>query len=148
MLIGLLDSDAGAFAVPSKVLSYLCAGRTLMLAAPGRNHAAAVVARADAGVVTSPDSANDFVRAARSLMENEELRTRYSANARAYAERSFNIARIADQFLDAFTVVEAACGGNAEWPQIEESPLGEEDGSPNLDAGVGSKDGSRIPLVS
>ena len=81
-------------------------------------------------------------------MENAELRTRYSTNARAYAERSFNIARIADQFIDTFTRVEAACEDNAKWPQIEESPLGEEDGSPNLDAGVESKDGSRMPLVS
>jgi colanic acid biosynthesis glycosyl transferase WcaI len=148
VLIGLLDSGAGAFAVPSKILSYLCAGRTLMLAAPRRNHAAAVVERADAGVVTSPDSTNDFVRAARSLMENAELRNRYSANARAYAERSFNIARIADHFLDAFAGVEAACGDNAKWPQIDESLLGEEDCSPNVDAGVECKDGSRMPLVS
>jgi colanic acid biosynthesis glycosyl transferase WcaI len=148
VLIGLLDSEAGAFAVPSKILSYLCAGRTLMLAAPLRNHAAAVVARADAGVVTSPDSTSDFVKVARSLMENAELRSRYSANARAYAERSFNIARIADHFLEAFAGVEAACGDNAKWPQIEEPPLGDEHSSPNVDAVVESKDGSRMPVVS
>jgi glycosyltransferase involved in cell wall biosynthesis len=103
VLIALLDSDAGAFAVPSKILSYLCAARTLMLAAPRENHAAVVVEQANAGVVISPDSTNDFVSAARSLMENAELRTRYAASARAYAERSFNIVSIADRFLDVFS---------------------------------------------
>jgi len=100
VLIALLDSDAGAFAVPSKILTYLCAGRTLLLAAPPENHAAVVVEQADAGVVISPDSASEIVNAARSLMENNELRARYAANARAYAERSFNIAHIADRFLE------------------------------------------------
>jgi colanic acid biosynthesis glycosyl transferase WcaI len=103
VLIALLDSDAGAFAVPSKVLSYLCAARTLMLAAPRENHAAVVVEQANAGVVISPDNTNNFVDAARSLMENAEMRTRCAANARAYAERSFNIASIADRFLDVFS---------------------------------------------
>jgi len=100
VLIALLDSDAGAFAVPSKILTYLCAGRTLLLAAPPENHAAVVVEQADAGVVISPDGASEIVNAARSLMENNELRARYAANARAYAERSFNIAHIADRFLE------------------------------------------------
>ena len=103
VLIALLDTDAGGFAVPSKILSYLCAGRTLLLAAPQVNHAAVVVEQADAGVVISPDSASDFVNAARSLMENRELHARYAANARAYAERSFNIESIADRFLEVFS---------------------------------------------
>jgi glycosyltransferase involved in cell wall biosynthesis len=103
VLIALLDSDAGAFAVPSKILSYLCAGRTLLLAAPRENHAAAVVERAGAGIVISPDSTDDFLKAATTLRENAGLRTRYAAYARAYAERSFNIAGIADRFLEAFS---------------------------------------------
>ncbi len=103
VLIALLDSEAGSFAVPSKILSYLCASRALMLAAPHDNHAAVVVERAQAGVVVSPDSATDFVSAAKNLMENAELRARYAANARDYAERSFNIANIADRFLEVFS---------------------------------------------
>jgi glycosyltransferase involved in cell wall biosynthesis len=103
VLIALLDSDAGSFSVPSKILSYLCAGRALLLAAPQENHAAAVVERADAGVVISPDCEGDIVNAARSLMENAELRAQYAANGRAYAERSFDIGRIADMFLEVFS---------------------------------------------
>src|SRR6185437_12699249 len=55
VLITLLDSEAGAFAVPSKTLAYLCAGRPIIIAAPAANEAAQIVARADAGVVISPD---------------------------------------------------------------------------------------------
>jgi len=105
VLIALLDSDAGTFAVPSKVLSYLSAGRPLLLAAPRENHATVVVEQADAGIVISPDSANDFVDAARRLMESSELRARYAANARAFAEHSFNIVSIADLFIDVFSKV-------------------------------------------
>jgi glycosyltransferase involved in cell wall biosynthesis len=102
-LIGLLDSEAGAFSAPSKILSYLCAGRAVLLAAPPQNHAATVIERAEAGLVVSPDSAEDFVSAAKLLMENAELRARYAANARAYAERSFPIEGIADRFLEVFS---------------------------------------------
>jgi glycosyltransferase involved in cell wall biosynthesis len=100
VLIALLDSDAGTFAVPSKILSYLCAGRALMLAAPRENHAAVVIELAGAGIVISPDRPSEIVDTAKMLMESTELRARYGANARAYAERSFNIAHIADRFLD------------------------------------------------
>ena len=42
ILLTLLDADAGAFSVPSKVLSYLCAGRALLAAVPSDNLAAEV----------------------------------------------------------------------------------------------------------
>lgn len=103
VLIALLDSDAGAFAVPSKILSYLCAGRPLMLAAPLENHAAAVVKKANAGMVVSPDSEKDFIGAAQSLMQDAKIRAAYAANARAYAERMFEIGGIADRFLEVFS---------------------------------------------
>ncbi|HEY5211985.1 MAG TPA: glycosyltransferase family 4 protein [Acidobacteriaceae bacterium] len=105
VLIALLDSEAGAFAVPSKVLSYFCAGRPLILAAPRSNHAVTVVERAGAGMVVSPDRSEELVGAAKSLIENPELRARYASNARAYANRSFNIATIADRFLDLFSKI-------------------------------------------
>jgi glycosyltransferase involved in cell wall biosynthesis len=105
VLIALLDADAGSFAVPSKVLSYLCAGRPLLVAAPSENQAAQIVKRAEAGVVISPDSATEFVNAARGLMAGKEERARQAANARAFAEESFDIGRIADRFLDVFSEI-------------------------------------------
>jgi colanic acid biosynthesis glycosyl transferase WcaI len=106
VLISLLSSDAGAFAVPSKTLAYLCAGRTLICAAPKENHAATIVNRARVGIVVSPDSSTDMICAAQLLIDNGELRSRYGTNARAYAERSFDIVPIADRFLEVFARAE------------------------------------------
>jgi glycosyltransferase involved in cell wall biosynthesis len=103
VLIAMLDSEAGAFSVPSKILTYLCAGRPLLLAAPCENHAVAVIKQADAGTVVSPDCSADFVNAAMNLMENATQRNIYAANARTYAERMFNITSIADQFIEVFS---------------------------------------------
>jgi colanic acid biosynthesis glycosyl transferase WcaI len=104
-LIALLDSEASTFAVPSKILCYLCAGRPLILAAPRDNHAASVVEQSEAGMVISPDRSEELLNAAKSLMENAELRARYASNARAYANRSFNIASIVDRFLESFSKI-------------------------------------------
>jgi glycosyltransferase involved in cell wall biosynthesis len=100
VLIALLDVDAGTFSVPSKINSYLCARRPLLLAAPRQNHAATVVERAEAGLVVSPQAGPAFVQAALTLMENPDLRARCANRGRAYAERSYNIDRIADIFLE------------------------------------------------
>jgi glycosyltransferase involved in cell wall biosynthesis len=98
-LITLLDSEAGAFAVPSKTLSYLCAGRALIVAAPAENEAACVVERAGAGFVVSPDDPAGLIGAAERLLADPALGARYGANGRAYAEAHFSIQGIADRFL-------------------------------------------------
>jgi colanic acid biosynthesis glycosyl transferase WcaI len=100
VLIALLDSDAGSFAVPSKTLSYLCAGRAVLMAAPNVNQAARVIRAAKAGLLVSPDSPEDFVAAAREFMDKPDQRIAHAQQARAYAERNFNIRYIADRFLN------------------------------------------------
>lgn len=99
VLITILDSDAGQFAVPSKTLSYLCAGRPIIMAAPIMNQAAKIIENAKAGIVVSPDSAEDFVAAAQRLMDSPGQRNALAKQARAYAEEHFDIQRITDHFL-------------------------------------------------
>jgi glycosyltransferase involved in cell wall biosynthesis len=99
VLITLLDSEAGSFAVPSKTLAYLCAGRALIIAAPSTNEAARVVERANAGVVISPDAPNGLIEAAERLLADRKLCSEFGHNGRAYAERAFAIDAIADRFL-------------------------------------------------
>jgi glycosyltransferase involved in cell wall biosynthesis len=100
--IGLLENDAGEFSVPSKVLSYLCAGRPILLSAPTGNLAARVVARADAGLVVPATDEARFLAAARELRADKALRERFGQSARAYAETTFDIEAVADRFEAAF----------------------------------------------
>lgn len=93
--IALLDDDAGAFSVPSKVLSYLCAGKPIILSAPKDNLAARIVEQSGAGLVVPPDQ---LLAAARTLRDDEAMRMRCGAAARAYAEEHFDIARIGRRF--------------------------------------------------
>jgi colanic acid biosynthesis glycosyl transferase WcaI len=112
VLITLLDEDCGAFSVPSKLLAYMCAGRTLLLAAPAENLASRIVRRADAGIATSAETA-DFLEGANQLVSEKARLTRYSANARAYAEKNFAIGAICDQFQE---VIAYALDGTREVP--------------------------------
>lgn len=98
VLVAVIEVDAGSYSVPSKVQSYLCAGRPILLASPAENLAARVVAREQAGLVVRPDDAAGFLEAAARLRADAALRARLGANGRAYAERTFDTMKIADQF--------------------------------------------------
>jgi glycosyltransferase involved in cell wall biosynthesis len=98
VLLATLEEDAGAFAVPSKVLTYLCAGRPVMLAAPGENLAAEIVRRSGGGVTVTPGDLSGWIKNARRLAEDSEWRTHLGRNAREYAEANFDIDKIAARF--------------------------------------------------
>ena len=103
VLIALIEREAGVFAVPSKVLSYLCAQRPLLLAVPHENLAARTVTRAGAGLIVEPCDPAGFVAAGRTLLGDPGLRARFAAQARSYAEATFGIEAIADRFEAIFT---------------------------------------------
>ena len=102
VLVSLLNADCGEFAVPSKTLAYLCAGRPLLMAAPDCNLAAQTIRKAAAGEVVAPETPEALVAAAVKLYQDGAARSTYAVNARAYAERTFCIETIAEQFLDIF----------------------------------------------
>lgn len=102
VLLALLGETSGEFSVPSKVLTYHCAGRPLLLAVPSRNLAARIVEQNATGLVVPPDNEEQFVAAAQRLYHDAALRTRCAANARRYADEKFDIARIAAQFEEIF----------------------------------------------
>jgi glycosyltransferase involved in cell wall biosynthesis len=98
VLLAILEADAGVFSVPSKVLSYLCAQRPLLLAVPLENLAARVVLQNKAGFAVAPTDVTAFVAQALALYEDPELRATLAGNGRAYAEQNFDIEKIAQQF--------------------------------------------------
>jgi colanic acid biosynthesis glycosyl transferase WcaI len=105
VLLVILERDAGTFAVPSKVLSYLCAGRPLLAALPADNLAAKVVESSGAGVLVEPDDPDAFVAGARRLLADAELRQRLGRAGREYAERTFDIGAIGDRFEEVIASV-------------------------------------------
>jgi colanic acid biosynthesis glycosyl transferase WcaI len=102
VLTGLLDEDSGSFSVPSKVLSYLCVGRPLLVSVPARNAAARVVRESEAGLVTPPEDAGAFVEAAARLYRDSALRDRCAASGFAYARNTFDIQAIGQRFGEIF----------------------------------------------
>ena len=98
ILAAVLEPDAGVFSVPSKVLSYLCAARPVLLAVPPENLVARIVTRERAGVVVPPSAETAFAREAAHLLEDDPRRASMSRHARVYAEQTFDIERITDRF--------------------------------------------------
>ena len=99
VLVVLLEQDAGAFSVPSKTLSYLCAGRPILGLMPAENLAAILVSRVD-GCVLPPDdtslpAAADWVRG---VLADDERRAALGKASRGLAEQEFELAGCADRF--------------------------------------------------
>jgi len=99
VLIALLESDAGGFSVPSKVLSYLNAGRAILAAMPSGNLAARTIAEAEAGLVVPPGDTPRFLAAAERLYRRDADRRAQGAAGRAHAARTFDIDAIGTRFL-------------------------------------------------
>ena len=99
IFIAPLDPSAGSFCVPSKVLSYLCAGRPTVIAIDEDNAAAKMIRGAGAGSVVPPGDSGQFVGAVRELLNDEPRRLREGAAARTFALNTFSLDRIVPRFL-------------------------------------------------
>lgn len=98
ILIAILDRDAGVFSVPSKVLTYHCAGRPLLLSVPQENLSARLVEEMETGIVVPPNENGRFLNEVKRLIGDGGLREKYGRNARRYAESTFDIEKITDKF--------------------------------------------------
>ena len=103
VLVALLDRDAGQYSVPSKVLTYLAAGKAILGAIPPENLAARTIIKAGAGRVVSPGDEAGLVRAAQELLEDEGLRRRMGEAGRTYATDNFDISQVASRFEQVLT---------------------------------------------
>ena len=100
VLIGILEEDAGVFSVPSKVLSYLCAGRPIVLCAPADNLASRTLLEAQAGPVYGTSRPEDMLKGLDEILTDGAAAARLGRNGRRYAEATFDIDAIADRFLE------------------------------------------------
>jgi glycosyltransferase involved in cell wall biosynthesis len=114
-VIALLEPHAAAFCVPSKVLSYLAAGRPVVALVPEGNPAAADVAAAG-GFVGAPNAegAREAGSWVADMVRDPEGLAVLGKRARALAEERFDIERIGGLFEQVLQDVagSAAGGGN------------------------------------
>lgn len=99
LLVVLLEPDADRFSVPSKVLTYLCAGRPILGSISGDNLAARIIARAGAGFTAAPGEHEALVRAARAFRDEPARAQAAGMAGRRYAEATFDIEVISARFL-------------------------------------------------
>ena len=98
VLLALLEPDASRFSVPSKVLSYMCAGRAIMAVMSPHNSVAQILDLHDAGLVADPADRADVAKYVVKLLNDDALRRDLAAAARWYAEDTFSPERAADSF--------------------------------------------------
>jgi glycosyltransferase involved in cell wall biosynthesis len=105
-----LSADASVYALPSRVMSQLCAGRAQLAIVPRENYVGQLVAEAEAGVVVPPAEFATAIGQLDELLDDSVLRERYAANGRRYAEQRLSIESVMpryEQLLDHVTGREA-----------------------------------------
>ena len=98
VLTALLEPQGRPYCVPSKVLSYCCAGRPIVLAADSANLASRIVSGSRCGRVVGAGDGPAFTRAVLELLADDEERSVCGENARRHAETAFDAEPIAARF--------------------------------------------------
>lgn len=109
VLVAILEPEASKFSIPSKVLSYMAAGRPILGLMPDDNPAADDI-RATGGFVATPDAegVKRSVAWLAQLMDEPELIEQTGRKARQLAEEKFGVGPITDRFV---SVIEKALVG-------------------------------------
>ena len=99
ILMVVLDQSAGAFSVPSKTLSYLCAARPILGLMPEENLAAALVDEAGGCVLppteASVDAAAEWIT---EVLQDHDAWDKLGRRARDLAEREFDLEKCGGEF--------------------------------------------------
>ena len=97
VLVALLEADAAEFSIPSKVLSYLAAGRPVVGMMPAGNPAAHDI-QTVGGVVVPPSHEGADTAAAWVASTSQDERATIGVAARHYAEQHFDVDKKAAEF--------------------------------------------------
>lgn len=105
ILLAMIGREAAGFSVPSKILSYLAAGKPVVASIAADNDATATIREARAGIVVEPGDVAGFCDAVRRLAADPEECRRLSRNARLFAESRFDVEAKAAQFEETFAAI-------------------------------------------
>lgn len=102
IFLALLEDDAGLFSVPSKVLSYHCAGKPTLLIGPENNLAARIINENNSGLAIKEKSISIGLEFIAKCYSDKEYQSALGKNARKYAEANFFIDDIVKVFEETF----------------------------------------------
>lgn len=88
--------------IPSKLLTYMAAGRAILAAVSERSEAARQIARARCGIVTPAESPSALAEAICQLQKSPDLRAELGRNGRAWAEKNYTRAAVLRRYEDFF----------------------------------------------
>jgi colanic acid biosynthesis glycosyl transferase WcaI len=100
LLIAMLEPDASAYCVPSKILTYYCAGKPSLLVMSKDNLAARTTLDHELGFVIEPHDSEGLKSIVSELLENPGAMIGYGERARNYAELNFPIEKVANRFIE------------------------------------------------
>ena len=99
VLIAPMDTSAGGFCIPSKVLSYFCAGRPTVIAIDESNPAANTIRHTNSGTVVPPGDSPRFIAAVSAFLNDPAASLEAGRRARGYAEATFALDSVVPKFL-------------------------------------------------
>jgi glycosyltransferase involved in cell wall biosynthesis len=100
VLLAVLEPEASTFSVPSKIMSYLSAGKPIVASIDPENASAVILHNSGAGIVVSPDlSADDFSKAVTYVISNTQVSISMSEASAKYSQGNFNGVKAAEFFM-------------------------------------------------
>ncbi len=100
--VSVLNRDASAYALPSKIMSQMCAARPQVAIVPRDNQGATLVNEGNAGFVYTPDEFDAALAATEKLLEDADLRKRYGENGRRYADAKLSLTALVPRYEELF----------------------------------------------
>ena len=100
VLLAVLEPEASDFSVPSKIMSYLAAGRPIVASIDPRNASAAILQGTGSGIVISPYAPpNEFSKAVTKILSNKQLSISMCDAGSRYSIDNFDGLKAAEFFL-------------------------------------------------
>ena len=98
-LIAVLEPEASTFSVPSKIMSYLSAGKPIVASIDPNNASAKILKDIGAGIVIAPEAtALEFSEAVTKIISNPKIAISMSESGLKYSEGNFD-SNVAAQFF-------------------------------------------------
>jgi len=91
--------------IPSKLLTYMAAGRPVVAAVTPTSEAAQCITRAGCGVVVCPEDPTALAQAIRGLQADPALASSLGRRGRSFAKQNFASNRILERFENHFLSV-------------------------------------------